>query len=322
MLNISSVFSAGALLHVGEEHNHGIIGKWLEGLGRLGEFIDEVILHGLSDTLILVPFLFLTYLLMEFIEHKASQRTVGLLRRAGSFGPLLGGALGAVPQCGFSAVAANLYTAGVVGMGTLVAVFLSTSDEMIPILLGGNAAPLTVLYITLYKAAVGIAVGFLVQLFMRLGGKEERDIDIDAICEEDNCHCERGILHSALHHTLTVSLFILAVTLGLNALMFFVDGDAIGGFVSRTGPFKYSLCSLVGLIPNCASSVLLTKLCLRGVISTGAMISGLLTGAGVGILVLFRMNRSARTNLTVLGIVTAAGVIFGALADFLPFGAI
>ena len=318
MTNLTPFGWPTALLHTGEGHDHGFISGWLESLGRVGAFLDEVLLHGLTDTLTLVPFLFLTYLLMEFIEHRASDRTVGLLTKAGPFGPLLGGALGAVPQCGFSAVASNLYTAGVLGAGTLIAVFLSTSDEMIPILLAGSVSPLTVLIITLYKALVGILVGFLAQLALRLFSHKERHIDIDAICEEDNCHCERGILHSAIHHTVTVSLFILAVTLALNCAMFFLDGEAIGRAVAACGPFGYLLSALIGLIPNCAASVLLTKLCLSGVISVGAMIAGLLTGAGVGLLVLFRMNRSLKDNLIITAVLIVAGVIFGAVADILP----
>ena len=322
MINMSNFAPQGALLHSAEGHEHGLMSRLFEGLGGFGRFADEVLWHGLVDTLKLLPFLFLTYLLMEYIEHRASERTQAMLSRAGTAGPLLGGALGAVPQCGFSAVAANLYTAKVLSAGTLIAVFLSTSDEMLPILIAGNISPVRTLYIVLYKVAVGVLVGFALDFGMHLAGKKRPKIDIDAICEEDNCHCERGILHSAIHHTLTVSLFVLAVTLGINAVVFFVDADVLGRVMSGAPFLSYLISALIGLVPNCASSVLLTRLCTAGVISTGAMIAGLLPGAGVGILVLFRMNKNVKANLTLTVLLVAVGIIFGAIADLLPFLAI
>ena len=154
---------------------------------------EEILLDGLLDTLKIAPFLFLTYLLMEFIEHRAGEKAERFMKRAGGFAPAVGGLLGAVPQCGFSAAASNLYAGRIISVGTLVAVFLSTSDEMIPILISGQVSLGTVALIVLYKTAVGIIVGFVVDLALRLMNRKTEKINIDAICDEDNCHCEKGI---------------------------------------------------------------------------------------------------------------------------------
>ena len=292
-------------------HTHAEGGNLLTGL------LSEVLLAGIVDTLKLLPFLFLTYLLMEYIEHRAEERTERFMERAGYLGPLVGGALGAVPQCGFSAAAANLYTGRVITVGTLVAVFLSTSDEMLPILITGNIPFGTVLLVLLYKAAVGIAVGFGLDAALRLISKNNEKINIDAICDEDNCHCERGILHSALHHTLTISAFVLAVTLIINALVFFVGEEALGSIMYDKPFISHLIAAVFGLIPNCAASVVLATLCADGLITAGTMLAGLFSGAGVGLLVLFRMNKNIKENLIVTAILVASGVVFGLLGDLI-----
>ena len=151
--------------------------------------------------------------------------------------------------------------------------------------------------------------------------KREEEIDIDEICENDDCHCERGIFMSALHHTFTVSLFIFLVTIAINSVMFFL-GDDIGAIIVDLPVISHLIAAIVGLIPNCAASVALTQLAVSGIISTGTMISGLLSGAGVGLLVLFRMNKRAKENLVVLLILVLSGVIFGLIADLIPWLAI
>ena len=280
-------------------------------------WLEEIFLHGLLDTLKIIPFLFLTYLLMEFIEHKAGDKAEGFMQRAGRFAPAVGGLLGAVPQCGFSAAAANLYAGRVISVGTVVAVFLSTSDEMIPILVSGQVSIGTVALVVLYKTVVGILVGFGVDLLMRLMDRKSEKINIDAICDEDNCHCERGILYSAFHHTLTISLFVLLVTLAINALVFFVGEDNLGGIMYNRPFVSHLIAAVFGLVPNCAVSVALTKLCTHGFITAGTMMSGLFSGAGVGLLVLFRVNKKLKENIMIVGITLVASVIFGMLGDIL-----
>ncbi|MBO7196090.1 MAG: arsenic efflux protein [Clostridia bacterium] len=276
---------------------------------------EEIFLHGLLDTLKIIPFLFLTYLLMEFIEHKAGERAEDFMKRAGVFAPAVGGALGAIPQCGFSAAAANLYAGRIISMGTIVAVFLSTSDEMLPILISGRIPVGTVALIVVYKALVGILVGVSLDIIIRLIRREPEKINIDAICDEDNCHCERGIWYSAFHHTLTISIFVLLITFAINALVFFVGEENLGAIMYDKPFISHVIAAVFGLIPNCAASVALSTLCTQGLITAGTMMSGLFSGAGVGVLVLFKVNKKLKENALIVGIILAAGVIFGLLGD-------
>lgn len=284
-----------------------------EGAG----WASEIFLDGLLDTLKLLPFLFLTYLLMEFIEHKASDKTNRFLNNAGRVGPAVGALLGAVPQCGFSAASSNLYAGRVITLGTLVAVFLSTSDEMLPIMISGDIEIGTLMLILLYKVGVAIFVGFAVELVMHFMHIGKSDINIDEICDNDNCHCERGIWYSALHHTLTISAFVLVITLLLNALMFFIGEENLASVMYDKPFISHLIAAVFGLIPNCAASVALATLCKEGLITVGTMLAGLFSGAGVGLLVLFRVNKKIKENLIVVAILVASGVIFGFIGDLI-----
>lgn len=283
--------------------------------GPVVTVLEEIFLHGILDTLKLIPFLFVTYLVMEFIEHKAEKSAEKFVKKAGKFGPLVGGLIGAVPQCGFSAAASGFYAGRVISVGTLIAVFLSTSDEMLPILISESVPVNAVLLILLYKAAVGAAVGFGVDLFARKIIKIQSSINIDAICDEDNCHCEKGILHSAIHHTLVISAFLLLATFVINALVYFIGEENIAGAISAVPVLGHFAAALFGLIPNCAASVVLSSLCTKGLISVGTMMAGLFSGAGAGLLVLFRANKKYKENLVIIAVLVAAGVLFGLLAD-------
>lgn len=308
------------LLHAEGSHGmHDGLSEWLIGVfGEVGRFLDEVFLHALIDTAKVILFLFLTYLALEIIEHRATDKARRLMARAGGFGPLIAGAVGAVPQCGFSAVAANFYTGRVITLGALVAAFLSTSDEMLPVLLSGNVGVGKILTIIIYKTAVGILVGFLIDLVLRLLGRGRPEVNIDEICDGE-CHCEAGIVPSAIRHTLSVTLYIFVVTLLINSLFFFVGEDRLFGLAVELPVISHFLSAVFGLIPNCAASVALTRLAMSGVISTGSMISGLLSGAGVGLLVLFRMNKHPKENIVILSILVLSGTLFGFLFDLLPF---
>ena len=300
-------------------HSHfGLTEILEEKLGRFGEFLGEAVLASFVDTLKLVLFLFLTYLLMEFIEHKAEDRTRRLMERSGSFGPLVGGLFGVVPQCGFSAAAANLYTGRVITLGTLIAVFLSTSDEMIPVLISGGISARQLAIILGYKTAVGILSGFAVDGVLRLMKRNTENINIDELCDNDNCHCERGIFYSALHHTLTTGAFILITTFAINTVVFFVGTDRLSEIMVNIPVISHLIASVVGLIPNCAVSVVLSQFAVSGVISYGTMLAGLLTGAGVGVLVLFKVNKRRRENLTIILLLVVLGTLFGTLAELLP----
>lgn len=283
-----------------------------------GDFFSEVVLDACLETLRVFFVLFITYLIMELIEHKAPKSTGNIMRRAGRLAPALGGALGALPQCGFSSMAAGLFSGRVVSLGTLVAVFLSTSDEMLAVLIGTSVRVDKILLIIVYKVAVGIFVGFMIDIARRILGRGTPTPHIESVCEEDGCHCERGIFRSALHHTVTVSIFILIVTLGVSSLVFFIGEEALASMLPKVPVLSHLVASLVGLIPSCASSVLLTELALSGIISTGAMLSGLFAGAGTGLIVLFRVNKPLRENLFIIALLVIFGTLFGMLAELFP----
>ena len=283
----------------------------------------DVLLDTLLDAAKLIPFLYLTYLLLEFIEHRAKEQTEALMKKAGKWGPFLGGALGAVPQCGFSASMSNLYAENIISLGTLVAVFLSTSDEMLPIMISGISSgdirAWSVVKILLVKILLGVVVGFIVDGVARLCSKKEKNIDIESLCHDDHCGCEEGnIFLSALIHTLKILAFILVVSFALNTVIYFIGEDALGNFISSlpvvVGPLATAL---VGLVPNCASSIVITQLYMSEVISAGSMLAGLLSGSGIGLLILFRVNKNMKSNFAVLGIVYGSGAVIGIICDLL-----
>lgn len=277
-------------------------------------YFGEVLLHSLLDTLKILPFLFLTYLLMEFLEHRASDKMRGAIEKCGPLAPLAGGVLGMVPQCGFSSAAASLYAGRTISLGTLVAVFLSTSDEMLPVLISGRARPSVILTLILSKAAIGIAAGFLINAAMHLK-RSKGTAHIHELCEAEGCHCERGIFLSALYHTLTVTAFIFLATLAIDTLVFFIGEENIKAWFFNIPVLSQLLCAFLGLIPSCAISVVLTELYMEGLLSAGALLAGLLPGAGVGTLVLLRTNKSVKENLSILGLLVAVGFLFGLLFD-------
>lgn len=270
----------------------------------------EVMQDTVLDTLKLVPFLFLTYLAMEYLEHRTGERAQGLIRKAGRLGPVLGGLLGIVPQCGFAAAASNLYAGRVITLGTLIAIYLSTSDEMLPILLSEHAPVGLIIKLLLIKAVIGIAAGVTVDLLFRKNKTGEQG-HIHEICAHEHCQCEKGIFRSSLRHTAQIAFFILLVTFLLNLALYFVGEKALAGMILNRPVLGPVLAGLVGLIPNCAGSVAITQLYLQGAMGLGAAMAGLLTGSGVGLLVLFRVNHDRKENLKVLGLLYGIGVAAG-----------
>lgn len=281
----------------------------------------DVILDTLLDTARLLPFLFLTYLLMEFLEHHSGDRLGRWLGRSGRVGPLIGGALGIVPQCGFSAAAAGLYAGRVVTVGTLLSVWLATSDEMLPILLSRGVSVGFLLRFLGVKLLCGVAAGFAVDGICRLFHRADEEPHIEDICEREHCHCDDHFALSALRHTLKITLFLLVVSFALNTLIHFVGEDRLAALVSDRKILGNLLAAVVGLIPNCASSVVLTELYLSEVISIGSMLSGLLVNAGVGVLVLFRNNRPVRDSVRVVALLFGIGLLCGIVSDLSPLGA-
>ena len=286
--------------------------------------LGHSLLHTFEDTLKVVPFLFLTYLLMEFLEHKANGAPERWLQGSGKIGPLVGGALGVLPQCGFSAAATGFYTGRMITTGTLIAVYLSTSDEMLPILISSGAPVPTVLKLLGTKLVIGIAAGFAIDGVTRIlcrGKKQEQEPQIEELCERENCDCGDRFVLSALKHTAYITVFLLLFTFALNLVIEAVGEENIQSVVLGRPVLGSVLAALVGLIPNCASSVALTSLFVDGVISSGALLSGLMVNAGVGLAILFRNNRPIKDSFRIVGILFGISVICGILIDLTTLGA-
>ena len=281
----------------------------------------EVIEETLLDSIKLIPFLFIAYLIMEYIEHKTSQKSRETIKKSGKFGPLIGSFLGIFPQCGFSVVATNFYAGRVITLGTLISVYLTTSDEMIPIMIS-EAVPLwTILKILFVKLVIGIVAGFVIDFVLRLINKNKKieEENIVDLCEHDHCHCEKGILKSSIHHTLSIFVFILIVTFIINTAIYFIGEENISNILLNKPIFGPIVSSLIGLIPNCASSVIITNMYLKNVINVGTMIAGLLVNAGVGLVVLFKTNKKIKDNIAIICLLYIVGVISGIVLEFLKF---
>ena len=277
----------------------------------------DIIIDALFDTLKLLPYLVITFMVLEFIEHRLSKKNQKLLVKNQKCGPIVGGILGAFPQCGFSSMGASLYSNRVITKGTLVAIFLSTSDEMLPIMLGEKVNVEIILKIIGFKIIVGILVGIIVDLIYFKKVKNVNK-EIEHLCEEEHCSCnEKGILISSLIHTIKISFFILMANLIIGLIIFKFGEDNISNLLLNKNIFTYFLASLIGLIPNCASSVIMTKLYLSGLLNIGTLLSGLLTGSGIGILLLFKSNKNIKENITIVSIIYFVGVLIGILIDII-----
>ena len=276
--------------------------------------ILEVLQDTAIDTLKLLPFLFITYLIMEYIEHKTSNKIRETIKKSGRFGPLFGAVVGIFPQCGFSVSATNLYAARVISLGTLISVYLATSDEMLPILLTESVPIATILTILGIKLFLGIVAGFIIDFVANVIKKEEEE-KIEELCEHEHCHCDEGIFSSALKHTVNIAVFIFVITLILNGIISFVGEDTIAHFISKNVILGPIIAGLIGLIPNCASSVILTELFIEKVISMPILISGVAVNAGVGLLVLFKTNKNVKENISIVGLLYGIGVIAGIILE-------
>lgn len=278
--------------------------------------MTEIIIDSVIDSIKLLPFLFLTYLFMEWLEHKTGSAARSTIRTAGKLGPVWGGLLGVIPQCGFSAAASSLFTGRVITVGTLIAVYLSTSDEMFPIMISNAVPAATIIKILACKAAIGIISGLVVEyVYIHVLKKQEKEMDIHEICEEERCNCEHGLLSSALTHTLHVFVYIFLISLALNIIIGLVGEETLAGLFTGAPIVGELIAALVGLIPNCASSVVITQLYLEHIIGAGAMMAGLLVNAGVGILILFRLNHDRKQNFRIIGLLYGLGVFWGIIIE-------
>ena len=275
--------------------------------------MKDIIIDTLIDTLKLVPFLFIAFLLIELFEHKFSKKSIKVVESSGKYGPILGSFLGIIPQCGFSVMATNLYVTRLITLGTLISIYLSTSDEMLPILISEKAEFSLIIKILLIKLFIGMLVGFIIDKIFKVK-KEKKNYDI---CEEEHCHCKESIIISSLKHTLNIVVFILLINFILNICFNYLGQDYLSKILLKDSFFGPFISSLIGLIPNCGASVMLTELYINNAINFGSLISGLLTGSGIAIMILFKTNKHFLDNIKVIGILYIVGVLSGIIIELI-----
>lgn len=284
------------------------------------EILKDTLLDTLLDSLMILPFLFLSYLLIEFIEHKSSKKIEKVLSTSGKYSKLAGALLGVIPQCGFSAVAANLFSGKMITMGTLIAVFLATSDEAIPVLISSPQMKKELLLILGIKIVIAVVFGTLVDfIFKSKETNKEHEEHMHKHMEEmcKDCDCEHSIFKSSLKHTLSIFAFLVGISLLINITIGLIGTELFEKIILSGSILQPFVASIIGLIPNCAASVFLSTLYVDGSISLGSIIAGLSTGAGVGGIVLLKTNKDLKENLKILGLVYLIGAICGIFIDII-----
>lgn len=282
----------------------------------MAQTLLDILLDALIDSLKTLPFLFGVYLLIEYMEHNSGDKLGKALRKMGPFGAVGGAVLGAVPQCGFSVAAANLFSGRLISMGTLISVFIATSDEAIPMLISNPKNINSLWQLILIKVGIAILVGIAVDLVSKAFGLVREEEPFKELCSK--CDCEHhSVLHSAIHHTIEIFIFIFIVNLLLNGFMEFAGEETASRLLMTNSFFQPLIAGIIGFIPNCAASVVLTQLYINGVLSFGSVIAGLTTGAGVGLVVLFKTNKHIKQNLSVMGVLYLTGVVSGMIINFI-----
>ena len=275
----------------------------------------DIILDAVVDSLKLIPFLFIAFLIIEYIEHKLSNKNKKIITKTKKFGPIIGSLLGAVPQCGFSVMATNLYTTRIITLGTLISIYLSTSDEMLPILISHNTNITTILKILSIKIILGMIYGIIIDIILRKKNKNNKTNY--NICDEDDCHCEESIIKSTIKHTLSIILFVFITSLIINIIFTFVGETYLSKLFLKSTIFGPFITSLIGLIPNCGSSIILTELYLNNAVSEASLIAGLLTGSGSALLVLFKSNKNIKENIKILLLLYTLGAFSGIIIELI-----
>lgn len=280
------------------------------------EMLKDVILDTSFDCLKMLPFLFVAFILIEAFEHYSSEFTEKLLIKVGKAGPIVGAVAGCVPQCGFSVMAANLYAGGIISVGTLLSVFIATSDEAILIMLGDPGAIREVGSLLAAKVLIAIAAGYIVDIFLKNRISEPKASG--NLCDDCGCHKEdSNVLKSAWHHTVKIFIYLFLFTGILNFCVEIFGIEQLSAFLLGDTILQPVIAAVIGLIPNCAASVILTQLYLSGAISFASVIAGLCTGAGIGLVVLCKVNRDKRENLKIIGVLLAIAVIVGILVEII-----
>ena len=277
------------------------------------EVLIHTINHSLLDSIKLLPFLFIAFLLIEFIEHKFSKRVNNVVSKSGRFGPIIGGLLGLIPQCGFSVMATNFYTTRVISLGTLFSIYLATSDEMLPIMLSHGVSSKIIISILLIKFISGLMFGYIIDIVFR---KKYNRFNYE-LCDKEHCDCEHGLFKSSIKHTISTFMFVLFITFVITFLYEILGENLVSKIFMKDSIFGPFVGSIIGLIPNCGASIALSELFLNDTISFGTCISGLLTGSGVAILVLFKSNKNIKENIFIVITLYSVGVLIGMFIEFL-----
>lgn len=277
--------------------------------------MKEVILDTIIDSLKLIPFLLVAFLIIELLEHKLNNKTKHIITKSKKVGPIIGSLLGVIPQCGFSVMATNLYITRIITLGTLISIYLSTSDEMLIIMISEKVEISLILKILLIKIFFGIVYGLIID---KIINKKKKDKETNyELCDEEHCDCNHSILLSAIKHTLHITLFIFIITLIINTIFTLLGDSYLSKILLNNSILSPFITSLIGLIPNCAASVILTELYLNSTISLGALIGGLLTSSGSSLLVLIKNNKNQKENLSIILLLYALGVLSGIIIELI-----
>lgn len=277
--------------------------------------MKEVILDTIVDSLKLIPFLLVAFLIIELLEHKLNNKTKSIITKSKKIGPIIGSLLGVIPQCGFSVMATNLYITRIITLGTLISIYLSTSDEMLIIMISEKVEISLILKILLIKIFFGIVYGLIID---KIINKKKKDKETNyELCDEEHCDCNHSILLSAIKHTLHITLFIFIITLIINTIFTLLGDNYLSKILLNNSILSPFINSLIGLIPNCAASVILTELYLNSTISLGALIGGLLTSSGSSLLVLIKNNKNKKENLSIILLLYALGVLSGIIIELI-----
>ena len=272
--------------------------------------MKEIIIDTLLDIIKILPFLFIAFIIIEYTEHKLKSKSTNIIKKSGKLGPIIGSILGAIPQCGFSVMATNLYITRIISLGTLISIYLSTSDEMLLIMLAEKTPISNIINIITIKILIGMFCGFLIDLFIK--NKKENNYDI---CKHDHCDCEHNFINSAIKHTLKTSAFILLITFILNIGFDYIGEGKIKTIFNHNNLLTPFISSIIGLIPNCGASVILTELYLNNVLTLAQSIAGLLTNSGVALLILFKSNHNIKENIKIIGILYIIGTVSGLILE-------
>ncbi len=281
------------------------------------DMIKEVLIDTGMDSLKMLPYLFAAFVLIELLEQYSGAYTRELLQKVGKAGPAAGALLGCIPQCGFSVMAANLYAGGVISVGTLLAVFIATSDEAVLIMVGNPDAAARVVPLLAAKIGIAVTAGYLVDLFFakKISVPKERG----NLCGEWGDHNEeKGIVRSAWDHTVRIFVYLFLFTGVLNLCVRVFGIEQLSSALLGDTMLQPVVAAAIGLIPNCAASVILTQLYLGGAISFASVIAGLSAGAGIGLAVLCRVNQDRQESLRVIAVLFVTAVAAGLLLEMIP----